>query len=156
MATRQLFAGAINAAINPASIFRCLVFIIFLCVPAISSADVAIIANKSTPRLEKEYISRIYSAKIKVMPNGKKVSPMDLPDGDKDRSVFYRHMSNKNEVQMRAYWSRLVFTGAGDPPVVVDDSEEVLSYIREHENAIGYVNTKYVDGSVKVLMVLPE
>ena len=52
---------------------------------------------------------------------------------------------------MQAYWSKLVFTGKGTPPDELASSADAVAAVAKHENAIAYVDSAAVDGSVKVV-----
>ena len=56
---------------------------------------------------------------------------------------------------MKAYWSRLIFTGKGIPPPIAESTEDVIDMISEELNYIGYVNAEDTDNNVKVLLTLP-
>jgi len=56
---------------------------------------------------------------------------------------------------MKAYWSRLVFTGKGKPPMSVGSASEMLSAVAADSSAIGYVDASQVNDSVKVVLTLP-
>ena len=55
---------------------------------------------------------------------------------------------------MKAYWSKLVFTGKGTPPAELANEAAVLSHVAANPDAIGYVDAASVDGSVKVVLTI--
>lgn len=82
---------------------------------------------------------------------GERLVPVDQAKGQSARTVFYETVVNKNESQLKAYWSRLIFTGKGLPPVEVGNDKMVLERVASDPNAIGYVSSDKVTSSVKVL-----
>jgi len=62
-----------------------------------------------------------------------------------------KQILNKTESQLKAYWSKLVFSGQGQPPKVVDSSAEMLSLIAANPNMTGFVDVSEVNDSVKVI-----
>lgn len=52
---------------------------------------------------------------------------------------------------MKAYWSKLVFTGKGTPPQEVPGDAEVKALIGSNPSTIGYIDAGSVDASVKVV-----
>jgi hypothetical protein len=60
-------------------------------------------------------------------------------------------MADKSAAQMKAYWSKIIFTGRGQPPQEVRDSAEMKKRIIENLAAIGYIDLDMVDGTVRVL-----
>jgi hypothetical protein len=54
---------------------------------------------------------------------------------------------------VRSYWQQIIFTGRGVPPVEFGNDSAVLSYVRSHRGAVGYVSAgTHIDG-VSVLEV---
>jgi ABC-type phosphate transport system substrate-binding protein len=54
---------------------------------------------------------------------------------------------------MKAYWSRIIFTGRGQPPRAVASSSEIKKAVVANPNAIGYLERKLVDDSLRVVIV---
>ena len=55
---------------------------------------------------------------------------------------------------MKAIWSRIVFTGKGQPPTEVPDSSAVKKAVAAQPNVVGYIDKSAVDASVKVVLFL--
>jgi ABC-type phosphate transport system substrate-binding protein len=121
--------------------------------PLTSVAELVVIANPNLPvtSLSREQISRIYLGKMKFLANGAKVIPLDQSPGSPTRTVFYADVMQKSEVEMRSYWSRIIFTGQGTQPVQEGDDKSVKDAVASHPSYLGYVDKSAVDGSVKVV-----
>ena len=78
-----------------------------------------------------------------------------MPNGNALRNDFYLSMTKKSAMQMKAYWSRLIFTGKGIPPPVAESAEDVIDIISDELNYIGYVDADDTGNRVKVLLTLP-
>jgi ABC-type phosphate transport system substrate-binding protein len=52
---------------------------------------------------------------------------------------------------VKAHWSKIVFTGRGQPPRQASNASEAKKLIAENPNAIGYIDHSAVDASVRVL-----
>ncbi|QSX28536.1 MULTISPECIES: type 2 periplasmic-binding domain-containing protein [Shewanella] len=114
-------------------------------------AEVAVVVHPSNnDTLTSADISRIYLGKLKSFPGGSPVVPLDLKEGSDIRSQFVDKVLNKSESQLKAYWSKLVFSGQGQPPKVVENAE-VLGLIAANPNMIGFMDAAAVDASVKVV-----
>lgn len=135
--------------------FLITLFIATFSIPTL--ADIAIVVHPNNPlaNLTKEDAAKIFLSKTKTFPNGKEVSIIDLEEGDEIRNAFYEKVTNKSASQVKAYWSRLIFTGKGQPPKVAIDSDEVISAISNNENAIGYIDTDDINENVKVIFKVP-
>lgn len=83
-----------------------------------------------------------------------KLTPVDLADNSALRSAFYQRIAGKNQDQVKAIWSKIVFTGKGFPPKEYATSEAVKKAIAADPGAIGYIEREAVDSSVKVILIL--
>ncbi|MCH4296683.1 phosphate ABC transporter substrate-binding protein [Shewanella sp. 3B26] len=114
-------------------------------------AEVAVVVHPSNAiSMDNGDISRIYLGKLKTFPGGGPVVPLDLKEGSATRSAFVDKVLGKSESQLKAYWSKLVFSGQGQPPKTVEDAE-MLSLVAANPNMIGFVDAANVNDSVKVI-----
>ena len=100
--------------------------------------------------LDKSSISRIFLGKAKSFPGGGQAVPINLEDGSGGSNDFNDKVLNKSASQLKAYWSKLVFTGKGTPPKAVANDAEMIALISANPNMIGFVEGDG-DGSVKVV-----
>ena len=131
---------------------RILFLLINLLVSAfIFSGDLVVVVNKenSIDELTPRELVDIYLGKDRTFDNGLIIVAYDQRNGSKERAVFYRFLVNKSVAQMNAYWARLLFTGRATPPSSVVDSQAVLKFVQYNEGAIGYIDSEYLDGTVK-------
>jgi ABC-type phosphate transport system substrate-binding protein len=61
-------------------------------------------------------------------------------------------VTDKSGSQLKSYWSKMVFSGKGNPPKEVANSAEVLKQIAANPNAIGYVEKGAVNATVKPVL----
>lgn len=122
-------------------------------IPLSCLAELVVIANKELPMtsLTREEIYRIYLGKTKFLSNGVKVIPIDQQAGSAPREKFYSDVIQKSETDMKSYWSRVIFTGQGNPPIQESDDKSVKELIAKNPNCMGYIDKSALDGSVKVL-----
>ncbi|MHB8723204.1 MAG: type 2 periplasmic-binding domain-containing protein [Steroidobacteraceae bacterium] len=118
-----------------------------------AAADVvAVVSSKSAVRsLSKSQVADIFFGKIGRFPDGGVAVPFDLAENLPERSEFYEKLVGKSPAQIKAYWSRIIFTGRGEPPKTVSSSVEMKKRLAEEPGAIGYMDAKLVDASVRVL-----
>lgn len=118
----------------------------------IAFAEIAVIVNPGNNNaLTKEEIASLYLAKNKTFADGKTAIPLDRTEGSPLRSEFISKVLNKDEAQMKAYWSRLIFTGKGVPPKVVTSDEELKDIVARNLDAIGFIDASAVDDTVKIV-----
>lgn len=86
--------------------------------------------------------------------NGVEAEPVELPENHPERARFYRLLVGKDLSEIRAYWSRQVFSGRMQPPVQVNSSEEVLKWVIAHPGGIGVLDLTRADARVRVVYEL--
>lgn len=117
-----------------------------------SVAEVAVIVHPSnTNALDNNTIARIFTGKMKSYADGSSAVPINQEPSSAATGEFNSKVLKKSASQLKAYWSKLVFTGKGTPPKAVGGDAEVIKLIAANPNLIGYVDASAVDGSVKVI-----
>jgi ABC-type phosphate transport system substrate-binding protein len=116
-------------------------------------AEIVVIAHPSVKdsAVTKDDVARVFLGKSNKLPSSTAVIPIDQEDDSPARVAFHEKVTDKNPSQLTAYWSRLVFTGKGQPPKTVMDDDEVKDLVANNPNIIGYIDKASVDGSVKVI-----
>ena len=123
-----------------------------LCSTWSMAEKVAVVVNTAnTASLDVSDIAKIYLGKIKNYPDGTTVLPLDQTAGTELRVYFLDKAVGKSEAQMKAYWSRLIFTGKGVPPQILKDDDEVKLTVSRNKDAMGFIDAASVDDTVKVI-----
>jgi len=119
-----------------------------------SAAEVVAVVSAKNPvtMLSKNQVVDIFLGKTSRFPDGTPAVPIDQEEGSAARDEFYATFAGKSPAQLKAHWSKIIFTGRGQPPMAVSTSIEVKKHVVETPNAIGYIDKTLVDGSVKVLL----
>ena len=101
--------------------------------------------------------SRMFSEQASQFFLGKsnQFTPIDQADGSPIRADFYRKVADKDPAQVKALWSKLIFTGKATPPKEYATSAEVKKAVAADPKAIGYIEKAAVDDTVKVILTLP-
>jgi len=122
---------------------------------AILRADVVAVvsAKSSISALTQSEVADLFLGKASRFPNGEPAVPIDQAEGTAIRDEFYRKVVGKSASQMKAFWSRIIFTGRGEPPAHVADDQEAKRRVAEDLHAIAYIERALVDPSVRVLLV---
>jgi hypothetical protein len=114
-----------------------------------AQADVAVIINPGAAKAPSQAeVANIFLGKDKSLKG------FDLKGWNATKETFYGAVTNKNEAQLKSYWSGLIFTGKGQPLASLDNDAAVVERVASDSSAIGYVNSQAVTGSVKVLFTL--
>lgn len=115
-------------------------------------ADIAVVVHPSNAAaLTQEQISQIYLGRSKSFPDGKSVIVLGQKDAAAATEEFNSKVLGRSNSQMKAHWSKLIFTGKGTPPQDVEGDKEVLELVSSNPNAIGYVDKAAVTDNVKVV-----
>ena len=69
--------------------------------------------------------------------------------------VMWFEVTGKDAAQVKAVWTRLIFTGKATPPKEVASSADVKKAVASDPKAIGYMEKGAVDSSVKVVFTAP-
>lgn len=117
-------------------------------------AEVVAVVSVKNPltMVNKSQIVEIFLGKTSRFPNGSQALPIDQPEGSAERNEFYARFAGKSAAQIKAHWSKIIFTGRGQPPNEAANSAEVKRRIIDNPNAIGYIERNLVDDKVRVLL----
>jgi len=117
-----------------------------------AAADVSVIVHPSNANaVDASTIEKIYTGKVKTFADGSKATPVRLSEGNPVSEEFNTKALNKSASQLKAYWSKLIFTGKGTPPKEVDSDAELLKLVATNPDHIGFVASGSVTGDVKVV-----
>ena len=122
-------------------------------ISAVVKADVVAVVSAKSPitTLTVNQVADIFFGKASRFPNGVLAFPVDQADGSAIRDEFYSKVLGKTAAQIKAYWSKIIFTGRGQPPPSVSSNIEMKKRISENPAAIGYIDRSLVDDSVRVV-----
>jgi len=123
-----------------------------LMISAMSFGEVVLSVHKDNPvQLTKEQIVNIYMGRLDGFPNGGAVLPVDQAGRSSVYRKFYKTYLSRSPSQMKAFWASAVFTGRGEPPLVRSTGKSVVEFVAADINAIGYVDARHVNDSVRVI-----
>lgn len=127
---------------------------------SIAHADIAVIVNPANQgaSVTMTNVQEIFLGIRGRLSNGAEVTPVDQGQDQKIRQNFYKLVASKNAVEMKAYWTRLIFTGRGSPPPVLPSAQAVRERVASDKRAIGYIEAGTVKGAsdVSTIFVIPE
>jgi ABC-type phosphate transport system substrate-binding protein len=118
-----------------------------LCLALPAMADVVVVVNPKAAEasMTKDQVAQYFLGKSGAM------SPIDQPESAPVRAEFYKKVTDKDGSQVKALWSKLVFTGKATMPKEAADSAAVKTMVASDPKAIGYIEKSAVDASVKVI-----
>jgi ABC-type phosphate transport system substrate-binding protein len=114
---------------------------------------VAVVSSKSQiTTLSKTQVMDIFLGKRTRFPDGSSAIPIDQAEGSAARDEFYSRLGDMSPAQVKAFWSRIIFTGRGQPPKAVATGVEAKRLLIADPNTIGYIDQSLVDSSVRVVL----
>jgi len=113
---------------------------------AVRATDIVAIGNPAAGALTKDQLADVYLGRSQSM------TPLDQSESAPIRAEYYKKLVGKDPSQVKALWSRLTFTGKGQPPKELPDSAAVKKAVAADPKAVGYIEKSAVDGTVKVLV----
>jgi ABC-type phosphate transport system substrate-binding protein len=115
---------------------------------AVAQADVVVIGNLAAAPMSKDEVTQFFLGKSQAM------KPVDRSSSDPIKAQFYQKLSGQDLSQVKATWSRLVFTGKASAPKELPDAAAVKKAVAADPKAIGYIDKSEVDSTVKVILSL--
>jgi ABC-type phosphate transport system substrate-binding protein len=113
------------------------------------AAEIVVIVNPKNPatRMFSEQAGQFFLGKSTLF------TPVEHTDGPL-RNEFYKKVLDKDATQVKAIWSKLVFTGKASAPKEYASSAEVKKAVAADPSAIGYIEKSQVDDTVKVILTV--
>lgn len=113
-------------------------------------------ASNPTPEMPRKQVERIFLKKLEKWPNGFGITVVDQNVNEPARKAFSEEVLRKESPAVEAYWTKLIFSGMGSPPLKLASDAEIMSFVGSNVGSIGYVsgNTR-LDAAVKELEVTP-
>lgn len=132
---------------------RIMTGLMLLLMAATAGAEIVVVVNHANPAdsLSRREVVDLYMGRTQFFADGSLVLRLDQAPQSKERQEFYRGLVNKSVAEVNAYWAKLLFSGRASPPQVVEGNKAMLATVRDNKNAIGYIDSAFVNDSVKVV-----
>jgi hypothetical protein len=114
----------------------------------LKAEEIVVIVNPAAAAIGKEQIADLYLAR------GSGWIPIDQSAESPIYVEFYKKATGRDIAQIKAIWSRILFTGRGLPPKQLASSAAVKKAVAADPRAVGYIEKSAVDASVKVALAL--
>jgi ABC-type phosphate transport system substrate-binding protein len=117
------------------------------------SVVVVVSADSPVNEIPRLHLADLYLGRTTRFPDGESARPIDQEAGSPSRTAFYDTYLGRSQAEIKAHWSKIIFTGRGRPPKAVANDEEVKELVAGDPSAVGYVERRLVDDSVRVVEV---
>jgi ABC-type phosphate transport system substrate-binding protein len=114
---------------------------------------VVVSAESSVTEMPRLHLADLYLGRTSRFPNGEPAEPIDQEPASPARAAFYHTYLGRSPAEIKAHWSKIIFTGRGRPPKDVPTGEDVRELVADNPRAIGYIERRLVDDSVRVVRV---
>ncbi|KQV59807.1 MULTISPECIES: hypothetical protein [unclassified Duganella] len=133
----------------------CCVLLVLLA-GAAAAAELVVVVSARSPitTLRVEQVADIFLSEATRFPDGGEVVALDQPIGSPLRDDFYLKVANRSPALMKAYWTKKIFTGRGQPPRELPNSQAVRKLVADNPTLIGYIDRNSLDASVRPVLVL--
>ena len=130
--------------------------IIASCAALAQAGDLVVIVSARSPveALRPEQVAAIFLAQSPRFPNGAVAIALDQQVGSPERDQFYLRVAGKTPALLKAYWSKMVFTGRGQPPRELAGNAAVRRAVAEDPALIGYIEREALDPTVRPVLLL--
>lgn len=127
-----------------------------LALPSTASAELVVIVSARSPAqgLTSDQVAAIFLGQAGRFPDGQEALALDQRLGSQERNQFYQQVAGKTPALLKAHWSKMLFTGRGQPPREAADSASVRRMVAENPSMIGYIDRAALDASVRPVLVL--
>ena len=131
------------------------IYLLSLMAGTVCAAEVVVVVSSQNPvkTLSRAQITDIYLGRMNRFPNGNPVEPIDLSESSAMRSEFYSRYLGRSPSQIKAHWSKLIFTGRGQPPPTVSNGDAMAELVAENPNTIGYLSPDFLDERLRVVSI---
>ncbi len=100
-----------------------------------------VIVHPANPAVsvERKFLEDAFLKKITRWPDDQTIRPVDLPSSSPVRRRFTEEVLERTLESVKSYWQQRIFSGRDVPPPELDTDDDVVSYVRKHDGAVGYV-----------------
>lgn len=111
-------------------------------------------ARSPVTALRLDQVAALFLCQEARFPDGSAAVPLDHPIGSALRDQFYQKVTGKSPTVLKDYWSKMVFTGRGQPARDLAGNAAVRKAVADNPAMIGYLERDAVDASVRPVLVI--
>jgi ABC-type phosphate transport system substrate-binding protein len=127
---------------------NCILILLVLGMGQARAAELVVIVNPAAAGINKEQVADLYLGRSSGW------TPIDQVADSPIYVEFYKKATGRDIAQVKAIWSKVIFTGRGLPPKQLVDSAAVKKAVAANPKAVGYIEKSAVDASIKVALTL--
>lgn len=130
--------------------------LLFLFSAGAQAGELVVIVSARSPveAMRPDQVAAIFLGQSARFPDGTVATPIDQPIGSSQRDGFYQRVAGKTPALLKAWWSKMVFTGRGQPPREQAGNAAVRQAVASAPGAIGYIDREAIDPSVRPVLLV--
>lgn len=130
--------------------------ILAVCAANTGAIELVVIVSAKTQSmaLDASQVADIFLGQTGYFPDGSQAIPVDIDLDSPLRTLFYQKIAAKSPALLKAYWSKMIFTGRGQPPQEIGTSTAVRKRVADNPSLIGYIDKAALDASVRVVLMV--
>jgi hypothetical protein len=123
---------------------------------AAQARDLVVVVSARSPvsALRPDQVAAIFLGQSARFPDGTVATALDQPIGSVERDHFYKAVAGKTPALLKAHWSKMVFTGRGQPPRELRDNLAVRRAVADDPALIGYIAREALDPTVRQVLLV--
>jgi ABC-type phosphate transport system substrate-binding protein len=120
------------------------------------AAELVVIVSARNPvaAMRADQVADIFLGQVGRFPDGAEAIALDQRVGSPARDEFYAKVAAKSPTLVKAYWTKMIFTGRGQPPRELPNSTAIRKLIADNPALIGYIEKSSLDSSVKPVLLI--
>ncbi|MEJ2670285.1 MAG: hypothetical protein P8077_08605 [Gammaproteobacteria bacterium] len=118
-----------------------------------------VIVNPENPvnHLSLHEVKTIFMGRLRQLPETNQIiEVLDQAHTSLTFKTFYMDIIDINLSKLARYRASYVFSGQGTLPTELTDHQSIRQHVAQHNESIGYIDSQYVNDTVKVVFIWPE
>ncbi|TYP92361.1 MULTISPECIES: type 2 periplasmic-binding domain-containing protein [Nitrosomonas] len=117
------------------------------------SVEVVVHPSIAIRNISRNSLRAIFGMRLRAWQDGSPIRVFVLPDEAPLHHLFAKEKLNIFPYQLRSAWDRLIFSGTGQAPFLVNSEEEMRVRVATTSGAIGYLKRVNIDDGIQILHV---
>lgn len=125
--------------------------------PVLLQAELLVIGNSSTTvELSRRQLIDLYLGKVTLLPSGHGAELFEYGSGHSLNMEFYQTIIKRTENQILMNRQKQLISGKFKSPEIAKDQADMVAKVAATPNAVGYIDSQYLNDSVTVLFKMDK
>lgn len=135
-----------------------LIFLLNL-LPSFTAHGIEVVVNHAQDNkslitsLSKYQLRQIYLMRQKYWPDGSPIIVYALPSDSALHQDFSKNILNMFPYQLDRVWSKLIYSGLGKGPIIIESEQALINALKTTQGAIGYVRNFVTEEKLYVIQI---